>query len=364
MAAPVVIKDWNKTMGVIYMDSHATANLYTEKEQEDTIEPLVASIAGLYKKERISAYSNKVMNNRMVEWIVDHGNDPSKMTSVNQNNAVMFTDIRRFTDLSEKIGDPEKLTGFLNAYFEAVSMPIFELEDKNSAHIDKYIGDAMMILFDDPQIALSTAVKMRSQVHLFNTQRDKFLKNDFKFYDPVDMGVGLAFGPVTLGTMGTPHYLDFTSIGDTVNVASRIEGVTKEYHAPLIINDELYNNIDKNLFNLRLIDKIRVKGKEKPVSIYEEFSSNSPPVRDFKNAVMDRYNELQAIYFSGKDLDSGIKLADELLESAKKLVIKHNLGTDSPADFVPFIYKERMIELQNNTHLLEKWDGVFTFMKK
>jgi hypothetical protein len=158
--------------------------------------------------------------------------------------------------------------------------------------------------------------------------------------------------------------VDYTPIGDTVNVASRLEELTKEYHASIIINGALYNAIDPRSFNLRHIDRIRVKGKEQPVDIYEEFSSNSPRIRDLKHKMAPRYQELQEMYFSGQNQTAAIALAERMLDQINSYVRAYNLGTDSIGDHLPLIYRDRMKFLQKNPELIDGWDGVYTFIEK
>jgi hypothetical protein len=191
-------------------------------------------------------------------------------------------------------------------------------------------------------------VAFRSQLISFNSNPTAFFKDappDFS----VKVGTGIAYGSVTMGIMGHSRRLDYTPIGDTVNVASRLESLTKEYHIPILINDSLYNALDPSQFNLRYIDRIRVKGRQQPFDIYEEFSADAPSVRETKISLAPRLRELQEMYFSGENWNDAVRLAEELAQTG---------------DSVPRIYLERMRMLKAAPELFARWDGVYTFTTK
>jgi class 3 adenylate cyclase len=260
---------------------------------------------------------------------------------------------------------PRTLTSFLSAVNEILAGPLFDAEDKGSvAYTDKLIGDGIMNIFTDPETALKTAIHIRKQLQLFNDNPRAFFPEASENMK-INVGTGLAYGPVTFGIMGHSRRIDYTPIGDTVNLASRLETLTKEYHASIIINDQLYGALpDKSPFNLRHIDRIRVKGKSIPVDIYEEFSSNSPVVRDLKHAFRSRFAELQDMYFSGNEWDSAIRLAKNLMAHYKKVAVQYNIDPESPPDHLPGIYLKRMKTIRANPGLMERWDGVYTFTQK
>ncbi|GHV91853.1 adenylate cyclase [Spirochaetia bacterium] len=291
----------------------------------------------LYRQQqRIIDRSNKGMNSRLVDWIVVQDKDPADMPSINVDNAIMFTDIREFTHLSETMSS-QVLTDFLAALNEVLAKPLFAYQDQGYvAYTDKFMGDGTMNIFTDPTVALNAAVQIRTQLTLFNAEPIRFFKEappDMK----VNVGTGIAWGPVTMGVMGHSRRVDYTPIGDTVNIASRLERLTKEYHVPIIINDVLYQMIDPSAFYLRHIDRIRVRGKDHPINIYEEFGSNSPQVVDLKLQQAARFKELQDMYFSGQNWEEAIRLAQELSRQAEEYNRQHHLGTDSSVDYLPRI---------------------------
>jgi class 3 adenylate cyclase len=318
---------------------------------------LAKRFGALYnQQERIITRSNKGMNAKLVDWIVVKDKDPHDLPSVNTDTAVMFTDIREFTHLTEGMSS-KHITDFLWAINETLAQPLFAAEDRGIvAYTDKFMGDSMMNIFPDPKVALEIAVAFRKQLKFFNANPGVFTKDASQ---KVEVGTGIAFGPVTMGVMGHSRRLDYTPIGDTVNLASRIESLTKEYRTPILINDNLFNVVksagENGAFNLRHIDCIRVKGRNQPVDIYEEFTEDSPELRDFKLQNAALFRELQEMYFSGKNWKTAIRLTDELFGQGDE---------GSQGDFVPLIYRARMQNILSDPELFAQWDGVWTFTAK
>ncbi|MDR1902325.1 MAG: adenylate/guanylate cyclase domain-containing protein [Treponema sp.] len=315
------------------------------------------------QQQRIIIRSNKGMNTKLVDWIVIQDRDPNDMPSVNADNAIMFTDVRSFTTLSEGMSS-RALTNFLGAINEVLAKPLFFAEDQGFvAYTDKFMGDGTMNIFTDSSVALRTAVEIRSQLKLFNADPRAFF-GEAPADMQVNVGTGIAYGPVTLGIMGHSRRVDYTPIGDTVNLASRLENLTKEYNTPIIINDSLYKAVNPESFLLRHIDRIRVKGKKHPVDIYEEFSTDNPVVRDLKIKLLPRFTELQEMYFSGKNWDKANRLVEKLSRYYEESLGKNNVSPGISGDFLPGIYAKRMRLISENPELLAHWDGVYTFTSK
>lgn len=220
------------------------------------------SVLAQKKEERIKTMFQKYVPQDVVNSIVS--NPDSALIGKNANITVLFSDIRSFTTISETM-QPDVLVDSLNRYFSVMVNIIY----KRKGIIDKYIGDAIMAIFgapkeygDDVQQAVLSGIEMLDNLDVFNKQqREKGLKE-------FNIGIGINFGPVTVGNIGTSHKMDYTVIGDAVNLASRLEGLTKEYHTKLIISEGTYNAV-KDYFYVREIDRVRVKGKLKPVKIFE-----------------------------------------------------------------------------------------------
>lgn len=176
---------------------------------------------------------------------------------------VLFADIRDFTGISEKIS-PTELVRMLNKYFSLVSEKIIE----NNGVLDKYMGDAIMAFWgaplDEPlqaDKAVRAALQMLGELNKLN--RERVLSGDSE----IRIGIGIHTGYAVVGNVGSEHRFDYTVIGDTVNAASRIEGLTRDYKANLIIGESTKNKLTEN-FNLKPLGFASVKGKTEKISIY------------------------------------------------------------------------------------------------
>ncbi|HUI70131.1 MAG TPA: adenylate/guanylate cyclase domain-containing protein [Spirochaetia bacterium] len=214
--------------------------------------------------------------------------NPEKMlVGDNRVVAVLFSDIRSFTSISERM-NPDDLVTALNAYFDVMVDIIFAKQ----GIVDKYIGDAIMAIFgapvrhkDDGLHSVIAGMEMIQALDGFNSRQEKRGK------PPFHIGVGINYGVVTVGNMGTEKKMDYTVIGDTVNLASRLEGLTKYYHQPLIYSESLQPKV-KDVMPWRLLDTVAVKGKKKGVKIYTAKKNPSKAEREaweLHNAGMDAY---------------------------------------------------------------------------
>jgi len=322
-------------------------------------------------QKRIIRRSRKSMNVRLVDWIMIKDQDPELIPPFNTKYAILFTDIRNFTRIAENTPLDElfKLVRQLN---EAMAQPMFEREDSGSlAYTDKFIGDGTMNIFEDPEIALKTALEFQSRLKEFNRKIHKKHKENAK-RPKLEIGCGLSFGPVIMGLMGHSRRLDYTALGDTVNRASRLEDLTKSYRTPVLFDGALLSKINAKNFTFRLIDKIRVKNSKKAVDLYEEFSGDPAAAQEIKQKTLPKLQELQALYFSGKDWENALKLADELqkdLQKAQRNALEKDAAAgaskkEHPLDYLPFIYYKRIKYLLAHPKLLANWDGVYTFTHK
>ncbi|MGQ0503900.1 MAG: ATP-binding protein, partial [Myxococcaceae bacterium] len=179
---------------------------------------------------------------------------------VQKEMAILFSDIRSFTTLSEEM-TPAETFNFLNSFLSRVAPVIAH----NAGFIDQYIGDAVMALFpgnvDD---ALNAAIELRAAVRLYNEHRG------MSGYKPIKIGTGLHTGPLILGTIGYEARLQTTVVADSVNLASRLEGLTKTFGIEVAISEELLARVrDPSRYNFRTLGQVRVKGKRRSVHVYE-----------------------------------------------------------------------------------------------
>lgn len=177
--------------------------------------------------------------------------------------AILFSDIRGFTTLSEGLS-PTNLVESLNRYFSRMVDVVMQQQGV----VDKYIGDAIMAFFGAPAPdeescfhAVSAALNMIDALNDFNSQQEEQGRPVF------NIGIGINYGDVTIGNIGSEQKMDYTVIGDMVNLASRLEGLTKSYREPVIISDPVKKEL-RGRFPCRMVDRVVVKGKSKPVAIY------------------------------------------------------------------------------------------------
>jgi class 3 adenylate cyclase len=192
--------------------------------------------------------------------------------NMRQDMTVLFSDIRNFTTLSEQM-TPDENFAFINSYLEFMG-PV--IRDHNG-FIDKYIGDAIMALFENADDALRASLAMLENLERFNDKRRA------DGFDPVGIGIGLNTGLLMLGTIGEKHRMDGTVISDAVNLASRVESLTKVYRVGILISQNTYNHLaDPKAYDIRPIDIVIVKGKTQPITLFEVFNRDDPDERTAK----------------------------------------------------------------------------------
>jgi len=214
--------------------------------------------------------------------------NPEKMLiGENRVISILFSDIRSFTTISEQMM-PDDLVNSLNRYFTVMVDIILA----RGGTVDKYIGDAIMAFFgaparhkDDALQSVLAGIEMNDALEEFNAQQRNLGKPEFR------IGVGINYGVVTVGNIGTDKKMDYTIIGDMVNLASRMEGLTKKYHQPLLISESLHQKV-KDEVACRLIDSVAVKGKTKGVKIYtakKRLSEEENRAWTLHNTAMESY---------------------------------------------------------------------------
>lgn len=206
---------------------------------------------------------------------------------IEQHMTILFSDIRDFTRLSETLS-PKQTFAFINSYLGEME-PIIT---KFGGIVDKYIGDAIMAIFPTSADAgLQGAIAMLDQLDRYNAGRER------AGYPPVRIGIGLNAGIVMLGTVGGVQRMEGTVVSDAVNLASRLEDTTKIYKAPLLVSEMLIAALaDPYRYRIRYLDRIRVKGKTQPQSVYEVYENDAEAVRSGKDATRSRFEQAVAYY--------------------------------------------------------------------
>ena len=244
---------------------------------------------------------------------------------------VLFSDIRGFTTLSESLS-PEELTSILNAYLSDMTPHI--LEEKGT--IDKFIGDAIMAFWNAPlpvahheRHAVKAALKMHDALEMFNTHHTTHLA----------AGIGIHTGSVVVGNVGGKDRVNYTILGDTVNLTSRLEGLTKKYGVATIVTMAVKDAITDEKIAFRCLDVITVAGKSTPTTLYEARYAH-----DFSEGLIEEYEKALTYYYQGQ------------WNSAERIFKKLAKGGDKPS--------EKMLERIPELRKKEKWDGIWRFDEK
>ena len=257
---------------------------------------------------------------------------------------IFFSDIRGFTTISEKL-TPEQLVHLLNEYLTAMTNIIL----KHNGVVDKYMGDAIMAFWNAPldqprhaELACETSLEMEKKLKLLQK------KWAAEGVPPLSIGVGLNTGPAVVGNMGSYERFDYTAMGDTVNLGSRLEGTNKQYGTMIIISETTKKAIEKTDMMVRKLDRVMVKGKKEPITIYELVSKKEDAL-DWYPEVIEHFEAGLELYFQQK-WDAAIKEFKAALKIRKD---------DGPSN----VFVERC-EYFKKEHPAKDWDGVYVMKTK
>ena len=214
-------------------------------------------------KKELRGVFQKYVSPAIVEEVLSHP-DRIELGGRKMDVTVFFSDVRGFTTISEQL-DPKALSDLLNEYLT----PMTDLVFKNRGTLDKYMGDAIMAFFGAP-ISFQDHAKWACRCALEHLKKLDELKKEFerRKLPPIEIGIGLNTGDVSVGNMGSESVRNYTVMGDNVNLGSRLEGATKQYGVRILLSQSTYEQV-KDTFLCREVDLVRVKGKNLPVKIYE-----------------------------------------------------------------------------------------------
>ena len=249
---------------------------------------------GKMKFERnIRKAFSRFVPEQIIDELVDGAETEAKVgVGEKRDVAILFCDIRSFTNISEH-NKPETIVSFLNRYFTIMCTII----KKYGGTIDKFMGDAIMALFGAPvsyedncRRAVAAAQEMREAVEKIEME-DLVLPVGMKF----NIGIGIHYGDVIVGSIGSEDKTDYSVIGDNVNLASRLEGLTKTYGTMILISEAVKDDIQDEEFIFRHLDNVKVKGKEHPVPIY----AVDKTIVDFPQQYREFYDKAFSLYKKG-----------------------------------------------------------------
>ncbi len=296
------------------------------------------------QEKRMKTTMYRYLTPHVAEQVLALGED-ALMVGERKEVTILFSDIRGYTTLTENLGAAE-VVSLLNQYFETMVEAVFNHEGT----LDKFIGDALMAVFGAPLTlienhawkAVQSALDMRKRLAEFNQRRIIQAQPEIK------IGIGISSGEVVSGNIGSQKRMDYTVIGDGVNLSSRLEGVTKEYGCDIVLSEFTYELCSHHIL-VRELDRIRVKGKHQAVNIYELIGDRSTPIDNTTHEFLSHYHAGRAAYS-----DRHFKEAIACFEAAKRI---------RPTDQAVNIHLKRARNYQQ-TPPPSSWDGVWTMVAK
>jgi len=295
------------------------------------------------QEKRMKSTLYRYMTPGVAERVMALGED-TMMKGERKEVTVLFSDIRGYTTLTENL-EADKVVEMLNAYFETMVEAVFNFEGT----LDKFIGDALMAVYGAPLplknhawAAIQSALDMRQRLDQFNRNRRASNQPEIR------IGIGISSGEVVSGNIGSQRKMEYTVIGDGVNLSSRLEGATKEYGCDIVLSEYTYN-LCKDRIWVRELDRTQVKGKRKAVNLYELIDLRSTSLdaatREFLNIYANARNA-----YTGMEFEQAIQLFQQAQQ----------LRPDDKAVNV-HIRRAKQYLVQPPP---EDWDGVYVMMSK
>ena len=291
-----------------------------------------------HKKRLIQRAFGRYVAPEIVSRIISH--EGNILAGEKREVTILFTDIRGFTTMSEKLA-PEQVVAILNRYFT----PMTALIRQNQGTLDKFIGDALMAFWNapldipgHPRLAVETALAIHENLATLNDSMER------DFGVRLNMGAGLHTGDAFVGNMGSEELLDYTIIGDNVNLTSRLESLTGTYGVPVLVS-EATRDLCEEAFAFTLIDTVTVKGKTKPVGVYAPLREEEHSRRA---AELTLFAEARELYCAG-DFAAAADAFERLVTAFPKYKLY-------------LLYEQRSLELKAAPPA--EWTGIWTLTKK
>jgi adenylate cyclase len=267
-----------------------TLNPIADATNPEQVSGGLVVIEDISREKRFKNAMSRYMSQELLDRAMS---DELKLGGERKEVSVLFSDIRSYTTLTESM-QAEEIVKLLNDYFEAMVDAVFRYDGA----LDKYIGDAIMAVFgsliplpDHPWMAVQSAIEMRHRLKAFNVSQVPKRR--------ISVGMGINSDVVISGNIGSKRRMEYTAIGDGVNLGSRLEGATKQYGTDIIISESTYQPCADRIW-ARELDCIRVKGKNKPVAIYELVGLRDEPIADERKRSIDLYHQGREFYLKRK----------------------------------------------------------------
>ncbi len=299
-------------------------------------------IEDISTEKRMKSTMSRYMDPGLADQLLAGGEDI--LGGQNAQATILFSDVREFTTFTEELG-AQGTVSLLNEYFTIM----VDCIQREGGMLDKFIGDAIMAAFgipipheDDEDRAVRASIAMMTELWVWNTKRTNAGKK------PLDIGIGLNTDVVVSGNIGSPKRMDYTMIGDGVNLAARLESACKQYSARILISENTFKKL-RGTYRLRDIDDVVVKGKTKPVRVYEVLDYHQKETFPNLMEVVNYFGDGREHYRAGQ-WDRAIK--------AFRSALRHH-----PEDRVSKLYIERCTRLKQNPPA-GQWNGVWRMTSK
>lgn len=299
-------------------------------------------IEDISSEKRLKSTMSRYMDPRLADKLLQGGEEI--LGGHTSAATVLFSDVRSFTTLTEELG-AQGTVALLNEYFTIM----VECIQREGGMLDKFIGDAIMAVFgtplanpDDPDRAVRAAISMMRELGVYNKERTSVGKK------PIDIGIGLNTDQVVSGNIGSPKRMDYTVIGDGVNLAARLESACKQYGAHILISQNTVAQL-RGTYRMREIDAVVVKGKTEPAHVYEVLDFHTEATFPAMAEVLNHFRHGLELYRAAK-WDKAIAAFEEALR-------KH------PGDKAAKLYVQRCEYLKSHPPEGE-WKGVWVMESK
>jgi len=317
----------------------------SKKKADATVIGAMLMIEDISSEKRMKSTMSRYMDPELADQLMASGGSNEEIMGGKQSvGTVLFSDVRSFTTITEELG-AQGTVKLLNEYFTIMVDCITD----EGGMLDKFIGDAMMCIFgtpvphdDDPDRAVRAAIRMMTDLKVFNDKR----MNEGK--RPIDHGMGINTDSIVSGNIGSPKRMDYTVIGDGVNLAARIESACKQYGAHILISEFTYKAV-KATYRTRQVDYVIVKGKTEPVGVYEVLDFHDDESYPDLVDALGLFNDGYRSWNQGK-WDQAIKL----FQSVKKI---------NKNDLAAQLYIDRCNHMKKSPPKGE-WDGVWVMTTK
>lgn len=301
------------------------------------------TLEDISQEKRMKSTLYRYMSQEVAEQIMSQKGE-SIMEGDRHEVSILFSDIRGYTQLTEEL-DAGEVVELLNEYFETMVESIFEYKGT----VDKFIGDAIMAVFgaplyleNHPWLCVQAALSMRQNLKTFNEKRVQ------EGNVPIRIGIGISSDIVVSGNIGSSKRMDYTAIGDGVNMSARLEGITKLYGCDIIISEYTQKKLPKDVA-LRELDLIRVKGKTEPMKIFEVIGGTDYQLSDEEAEFQKIFDQASQLYRKGS-----FKKAKDLFKQAQ------SVSNDPSCD----VFINRCDHMLSHPQAVEDWDGVWTMQTK